>query len=120
MSGWVATDCSLRHYSLVNHIEVDEHVIDALMPDLTGHDRSPGAFLVYLALWAMLYRMEEKSVAASLQELAERTGLSKSAVQKGVRVLKRRNLVTVTKTRATAVPRYELVRHWLRRRIKHG
>jgi DNA-binding MarR family transcriptional regulator len=87
------------------------------MPDLTGHDRAPGAFLVYLALWTMLYRTEEKAVAVSLQQLAERTGLSKSAVQKGLRVLKRRNLVTVTKSSATAVPRYELVRHWLRRRI---
>jgi len=104
----------------VNHIEVDEYVVDSLMPDLTGHDRAPGAFLVYLALWAMLYRAEERTVAVSLQELAERTGLSKSAVQKSVRILKRRNLVTVTKASATAVPRYELVRHWLRRRVKRA
>ncbi|HYA18622.1 MAG TPA: helix-turn-helix domain-containing protein [Bryobacteraceae bacterium] len=104
----------------MNHIEVDEYVVDSLMPDLTGHDRAPGAFLVYLALWAMLYRAEERTVAVSLQELAERTGLSKSAVQKSVRILKRRNLVTVTKASATAVPRYELVRHWLRRRVKRA
>jgi hypothetical protein len=101
----------------MNHIEIDEYVVDVLMPDLTGHDRAPGAFLVYLALWTTLYRSEERTVAVSLQQLAERTGLSKSAVQKSVRLLKRRNLVVVKKAGATAVPRYELVRHWLRRRI---
>ena len=102
----------------MNHIEVDEYVLDVLMPDLTGHDRSPGAFLVYLALWTMLYRNEEQQIGVSLQQLAERTGLSKSAVQAGVRLLKRRNLISVRKASATAVPKYELVRHWLRRRIK--
>ena len=98
------------------HIEVDEYVVDVLMPDLAGHDRAPTAFLVYLALWTALYRLAERSVAISLQKLAESTGLSKSAVQAAVRLLKRRGLVRVTKSSPTAVPRYELVRHWLRRR----
>jgi hypothetical protein len=70
----------------MNHIEIDEYVLDVLMPDLTGHDRAPGAFLVYLVLWTMLYRSETRSVQVSLQQLAERTGLSKSAVQGGVRL----------------------------------
>jgi hypothetical protein len=102
----------------MQHIFVDEYVLDVLMPDLTGHDRSPGAFLVYLALWTELYRREERRIAVSLQQLAERTGLSKSAVQAAVRVLKRRGLVAVTKATPTSVPEYTLVRHWLRRRSK--
>jgi DNA-binding MarR family transcriptional regulator len=73
---------------------------------------------VYLVLWASLYRLEQKRVAISLRQLSETAGLSKSAVQAAIRVLKRRGLVTVRKTSATAVPEYELVRHWLRRRVK--
>jgi DNA-binding MarR family transcriptional regulator len=100
----------------MHHIEIDVYVMDVLMRDLTGHDRSPGAFLVYLALWTALYRLSQRRVEISLQQLAEATGLSKSAVQAAVRVLKRRGLVRVTKTSPTAVPQYELARHWLRRR----
>ena len=102
----------------MQHIAIDEYVIDVLLPDLTGHDRTPTAFLVYLILWTELFREEQKRVALSLQQLSERTGLSKSAVQNAVRVLKRRGLIKVFKTHATAVPEYELVRHWVRRRAR--
>ena len=102
----------------MQHIGVDEYVIDVLMPDLTGHDRSPAAFLVYLFLWAELYRTEQKQVGASLQRLAEGTGLSKSAVQAALRRLKRRGLLQVTRKSPTAVPEYALVRHWIRRRVR--
>ncbi|MDX2149243.1 MAG: hypothetical protein SFV54_00790 [Bryobacteraceae bacterium] len=102
----------------MHHIAIDEYVLDVLLPDLAGHDRSPSAFLVYLVLWTDLYRLEQRSVAASLQQLAGRTGLSKSAVQAGLRLLKRRGLVRVTKASPTAVPEYELHRHWLKRRAK--
>jgi len=98
------------------HIEVDEYVVDVLLPDLAGHDRSPAAFLVYVILWARLYRAEQRSTAVSLQNLADLSGLSKSAVQEAVRLLKRRGLVRVTRSSATALPQYELVRHWVRRR----
>src|SRR5947209_14888598 len=102
----------------MHHIGIDEYLIDVLMPDLAGHDRSPAAFLVYLFLWAELYRSEEKRVAISLQRLAEGTGLSKSAIQAALRLLKRRGLVQTTRSSATAVPEYALIRHWLRRRMK--
>src|SRR5690242_20919057 len=94
------------HYSGMYHIVVDEYVLDVLMPDLAGHDRSPSAFLVYMALWSALYRLEERRVAISLQKLSEATGLSKSAVQGALRLLRRRDLVRVTKGSPTAVPRY--------------
>lgn len=100
------------------HIGIDEYVFDTLMPDLAGHDHSPSAFLVYLFLWAALYRSEQRRVAASLQQIAEGTGLSKSAVQAAMRVLKRRRLIMVSKRSRTATPEYELLRHWLRRRVK--
>jgi len=102
----------------VYHIEFDEYVIDVLLPDLVGHDRSPAAFLVYVVLWTQLYRSEQRSTALSLKQLAELSGLSKSAVQRSVRVLKRRNLVKITRESPTALPRYELIRHWLRRRVR--
>jgi DNA-binding MarR family transcriptional regulator len=102
----------------MQHIAIDEYVIDVLLPDLTGHDRAATSFLVYVVLWAALYREEQRRIALSLQKLSERTGLSKTAVQNAVRLLKRRGLIRVLKTYPTAVPEYELVRHWVRRRAK--
>ena len=100
------------------HIGIDQYVLDTLMPDLVGHDHSPSAFLVYLYLWSQLYRAEQRRLAVSLQQIAEGTGLSKSAVQAGMRVLQRRGLIAVTRKSRTAVPEYELLRHWMRRRAK--
>lgn len=100
------------------HIGIDQYVIDTLMPDLVGHDHSPSAFLVYLFLWAKLYCAEQRRLAISLQQIAEGTGLSKSAMQAGMKVLQRRRLVTITRKSQTAIPEYELVRHWMRRRAK--
>jgi DNA-binding transcriptional ArsR family regulator len=102
----------------MNHIEFDEYVLDVLLPDLVGHDRSAPAFLVYVVLWTALFRSGERQIRASLRQLSEATGLSKSAVQKALKLLKRRNLVSVRQTSRTAVPQYELVRHWLRRRAR--
>ena len=100
------------------HIALDDYVVDVLLPDLVGHDRSPASFLVYLALWTRLFRSERRAVAVSLQALADQTGLSKSAVQGAIRVLVRRGLVKRSKVSKTAIPEYELVRHWVRRRAK--
>jgi DNA-binding MarR family transcriptional regulator len=100
------------------HVAIDDYVLDVLLPDLAGHDRSPAAFLTYVVLWTQLYRSEQRSVAASLQELAELAGLSKSAVQGAIRLLRRRGLIKVTRSAATSVPQYELIRHWVRRRAK--
>ena len=102
------------------HIAVDDYVVDVLLPDLTGHDRSPAAFLVYLVLWTRLFRAERRTVQVSLQTLAADTGLSKSAVQAAIRLLRNRSLVKASRTSATAVPQYELIRHWVRRRAKSG
>lgn len=100
----------------MHHIAIDEYVVDVLLPDLAGHDRSPAAFLVYIVLWTKLYRSEERMVALSLQQFVELTGLSKTAVQRSLRLLKRRRLIEVINFSATAIPQFSLVRHWVKRR----
>jgi hypothetical protein len=64
------------------HVSFDDYVLDVLLPDLTGHDKSPSAFLVYIVLWTQLYRAEQRSIAVSLQQFVELTGLSKTSVQR--------------------------------------
>lgn len=93
----------------------DPYLLDTLMPDLVGHDRQPSAFLVYLHLAHRSGRARARAVAVSLQELAADTGLSKSAVQRGLRTLATRRLLRVEKTSATAVPSYTVLRPWIRR-----
>ncbi|HYK63243.1 MAG TPA: helix-turn-helix domain-containing protein [Bryobacteraceae bacterium] len=102
------------------HIAIDDYVVDVLVPDLAGHDKSPSAFLVYLILWTLLFRSERRAIEVSLQSLSARTGLSKSAIQAAIRLLRRRGLIEVTRTSPTAIPQYALVRHWLRRRVKRS
>jgi hypothetical protein len=50
--------------------------------------------------------------------VAEDTGLSKSAVQAAVRLLKRRQLLRSFQASQTAVPQYEVLRPWVRRRVE--
>jgi DNA-binding transcriptional regulator GbsR (MarR family) len=93
-------------------MQLDDYVCDVLMRDLLGHDRAPSAFFVYLYL---TYAGGKKAtVEISYQELAEVTGLSKSAVQAGVRRLVKRKLVTVEKATVTATPLYTVQKPWMR------
>jgi len=85
------------------------------MRDLIGHDRSPSAYLVYLHLWSQTLGQRRKRVRLSHQMIADATGLSKSAVQNGMRLLARRRLVNVQRASATAVPEYRVARPWLTR-----
>ena len=100
----------------MSDLRLDRYVLDTLMADLVGHDRSPSSFLVYLALWAKAGVRRGARARISLADLAEETGLSKSAVQSGVRNLRRRHLVAVTRASATATPSYEVLRPWKRYR----
>ena len=93
-------------------IPVDDYVLDVLMRDIVGHDRQPAAYLVYLHLYGQAARSRWKPVAASLRILAEATGLSKSAVQTALELLRRRELIETTSDHATAVPRQRVLRHW--------
>jgi len=97
----------------VRQFRIDAYVVDTLMPDLVLHDRQPSAFLVYLQLW---YRSTGRRVRArsSHQQMADATGLSKSAVQAAIRTLTRRRLIRATRESSTAVPQYTVLRPWRR------
>jgi hypothetical protein len=98
----------------VERIAVDSYVLDALMPDLVGHDRRPSAFVVYLWLWRKT-RSASHAVGASAQMIADGTGLSKGSVQAAVRALVRRRLVEIKRRSATATPTFRLLCHWRER-----
>lgn len=90
---------------------IDAYIIDALMPDLVGHDRRPAALLVYLYLWRRT-RGGVRSAVASLTMLADGTGLSRRSVQSALQHLERRDLVSAHRTSATAAPTLSLRCHW--------
>jgi hypothetical protein len=97
-------------------MELDPYVVETLLPDLVGHDRRPGAFIVYLVLWTRASRSRTRTTRLSLRVLSEATGLSRRGVQDAVRWLMRRRLVAVERTAATAVPSYVVLRPWVRAR----
>jgi hypothetical protein len=96
-------------------IRLDRYVVDTLMADLVGHDRSPSAFIVYLALWNRTGGRRRETVRMSHRDLAGETGLSKSAVQSAVRWLTRRRLIVAAHASKTATPEYGVLRPWRRR-----
>ncbi len=94
---------------------IDDYVLDTLMRDLIGHDHRPAAYLVYVWLLGEQAR-RTGPLRLSFQELAESTGLSRSATQAAVSWLKRRKLLSASKTTATDVPIYTLASPWRRPR----
>jgi len=92
-------------------VAFDDYVIDVLMRDLTGHDRKPTSFLIYLWLSAEQSR-RQAPVRVSYQELAESVGASKSSAQSAINWLLRRKLLTVKKENATAIPSYTVHKPW--------
>lgn len=95
-------------------IALETHIVDALLPDLVGHDRHPASFLVYLYLYRHAVAEDFKPVTASLRTIAEGTGLSKRAIQDAIRALSRRKLLHVHRADLTAVPDYTVLRTWKR------
>ena len=93
-------------------VQVDDYVLDVLMRDIVGHDRQPAAYLVYLYLYGQAARTRWKPVAASLRVLAEATGLSKSAVQTALELLRRRQLIETATDHPTATPEHSVLRRW--------
>ena len=98
----------------MKRVTLDRYVVDTLMADLVGHDRSPSSFVVYLFLWGRTGGHPRRGASASHREIAEETGLSKSAVQAALRHLAGRKLVTSTRTSATATPVHRVHRPWRR------
>ena len=93
-------------------IQIDEYILDVLMRDLTGHDRSVSSYLVYLHLWQLTGGDTSSTVLTSHQQMADAIGISKSAVQNGIRNLTRRKLVKVRKESITAIPEYRVMTPW--------
>lgn len=95
-------------------IPVDDYVFDVLMRDIVGHDQKPAAYLVYLCLYGQAARSKWKLVPMSLRALAEATGLSKSATQTALELLRRRRLIETTSDHPTATPKHRVLRAWRR------
>ncbi len=93
-------------------VAVDDYVIDVLMRDVVGHDRQPAAYLVYLWLYGQAARANWRPVPASMRFLAETTGLSKSAVQMALKLLRRRQLIKTRGDGKTKTLKYRVLRHW--------
>ena len=96
------------------NLSLDSYIVDVLMRDLTEHEKQPSAFLVYLHIWRRTLGAGQKLAPLSYQEMAEGTGLSKSAVQSAVRLLKRRKLISASLKNPTATPVYRPERPWIR------
>jgi hypothetical protein len=95
-------------------LTLDPYVIDVLLPDLVGHDKRPAAYVLYVWFWAMTRSLGRKTAFFSYQTLTDRTGLSKSAIQRAVAWLVRRQLLRVRRKSATAVPEYAVLTPWIR------
>ena len=94
---------------------MDAYVIDTLMRDLVGHDKTASAYLVYLFLWRKTIDAGEARTYQSYNDIAFATGLSKSAVQNAVKRLLKRRLISQSKRSVTAKPAYTVKRPWVRR-----
>ncbi len=105
----VATDT----IAAMRQFRIDSYVVETLMPDLVLHDRRPSTFLVYLHL-ACRSAGRRPPLQTSHQEMADATGLSKSAVQGAIRILLRRRLVRAVREGATSIPGYTVLRPWRR------
>jgi hypothetical protein len=98
---------------LSKSVFVDAYVLDVLLRDLVGHDKQPAAFLVYLHLYGLAARSKWRPVEASLRDIAEATGLSKSAAQTAMNLLRRRQLIVTRMRFRTDTPKHRVLRHWV-------
>ncbi len=104
----------------MGRVTFDSYIIDPLMRDLVGHDRRPSAYIVFLHLWARTNGQRKRALRASLQEIADETGLSKTAVQAGLRLLRRRRLIRSERATPTSKPTHFVLSPWRRKRPARG
>ena len=98
---------------IITVVKIDPYIVDTLMADLIGHDKTPSAFIVYLYLYRRAAG-RPRALRASHQMIANDTGLSKSAVQAALRHLNRRKLVRSERASQTATPQHFVLRPWAR------
>jgi len=95
----------------MERVAIDAYVLDALMPDLVGHDHRPSAFIVFLFLWRKTAGAN-RTVGLSYRMIADGTGLSTRAIQSAIQVLRRRQLIEVKRKTQTSIPAFSLRCHW--------
>jgi hypothetical protein len=95
-------------------VALDAYVVEVLLPDLVGHDRRAATFVLYVWLWAKTRSLGRETAFFSYQMMTDGTGLSKSAVQRAVSWLERRQLIRVRRGSPTAVPEYAVLTPWRR------
>jgi hypothetical protein len=98
-------------------LTIDTYVVDTLMRDLVGHDRSTAAFLVFLYLWNETDGGTH-SFATGYESMAVSIGLSKRTVQNAVALLAGRGLIIIKRAYATALPEYYIRKPWARKGAK--
>ena len=98
-----------------SNLPLEPYIVDALLPDLVGHDQRPASFAVYLSLWRMTLAIAQPQVRISHQRLARATGLSRSTVQAALDHLVRRQLIHSSRSTPTSVPIHTVLRPWARR-----
>ena len=99
----------------MERFSLDLYVVDVLMPDLVGHDRRPATFIVYLFLLRHAAKSRRDVISVSLQTIATKTGLSKSAVQAAIRHLRRRRLIDPALEATPGAPVRKIMRPWTQR-----
>lgn len=98
---------------MVRKAPLDDYIVDTLLPDLVGHDRSPSSFMVFVKLWHDCGGAGRR-IQVSLSTLAVETGLSKSSVQAALRRLRRRGYIATQQSSATSVPVHTVNAPWRR------
>lgn len=96
----------------MQHFNLDNYVVDVLMPDLVGHDRQPATFLVYLYFLRHAAKGRRDTLSVSLQTIATKTGLS--TVQSAIRHLRRRRLLDPAVLATVNDPARRVLRPWSR------
>jgi len=98
---------------MIRRAPLDDYVVETLMPDLIGHDRSPSSFIVFVKLWHDSGGPGRR-LEVSLSTLAVETGLSKSSVQGALGWLRRRGYIATRRASATAIPVHTVLAPWRR------
>lgn len=99
---------------MIATVRIDRYIVETLLADLVGHDKSPTSYVLYVHLWTQTFGSGEKSVRASHQAIADETGISKSGVQAALRHLQRRRLVRSVRATQTSTPEHFVLRPWRR------
>lgn len=86
---------------------VDSYILTRLLREL-----SPSEFVLYLALYEMIEGSGLRTVALGIQGLSDLTGISKSSIQRVVKGLKKRRLISVSLLKPTSTPEYEVLYPW--------